>query len=102
MNGRFKSFSLTGLIIGLVAAFFAMAALSSEQEIAHPALDDFKRFIEGDKSLWPTFEKCAEKYPGCAIAAGRVLANQKAFDEAEQYFIRALEQKSMLAANALL
>ncbi|MEM7054200.1 MAG: hypothetical protein AAF446_06580 [Pseudomonadota bacterium] len=86
----------------IIVCFLASLLLAGQvlaQE--YPRIDEIRDFLNGDSDLWPTFEQCASEFVDCALAAGQVSLDNRAYDDAERYFLQALEQGNHTAVLAL-
>ena len=82
--------------------FTSLLFIGSALAQDHPPIDQIRDFLRGDTDLWPTFERCAPEFANCALAAGQVSLNNRAYDDAEQYYLQAIEQGSSTAVLALI
>lgn len=83
-----------------IAAVFCMTGLASAAN--DPSIEEIRQFLDGDSKLWPRFEQCAEGCANCSLIAGHVSLKSDEHDQAESYFISALQKGNRAAPWAMI
>lgn len=68
----------------------------------YPGVEDIRQFIDGDSTLWPRFEQCAEEHASCNLIAGHVSLKSNELDRAEYHFLSALQKGDDAAPWAMI
>ncbi|MEM1081478.1 MAG: energy transducer TonB [Pseudomonadota bacterium] len=83
------------LVIGLI---ISETVLGQE----YPGVEALRSFVNGDDSLWPQFEACAETEASRAIAAGHVALDDDQLDRAKGLFLKGLSHGHSSAVYGLI
>ena len=84
----------------LIAGLFCIASQANAED--YPSIEEIRQFLDGDSKLWPIFQQCAEEYASCGLIVGHVSLKSNELDQAERYFLSALQKGDHAAPWAMI